>query len=344
MQPGLSNDWPALQALATELGGGQLCGLRRLSGGASQETWAFDLQQPSELQALVLRRARPGRPAGDGLGASLAAEFALLDAAAKAGVPVPRTRLLLRPEHGLGEGFVMQRLTGETLGRRIVADERFAAARAGLARACGQALARIHAIPGSALPGLPALPALPIASAAEAVAHHQRWHASHATLRPTFDLALQWLRGHLPAACKPTLVHGDFRNGNLMVDEHGLVGVLDWELAHLGDPMADLAWLCVNSWRYGRSDLPVGGFGQRSDLYAGYVDAGGPLDESRLHFWAVLGTLKWGVICDSMAQSWLDGHDRSVERAAIGRRANETELDLLELLAPRADSRLAQRA
>ena len=329
MQPGVGNEWPALQALADALGGGQLCGLKRLSGGASQETWAFDLQQTGAVQALVLRRSRPGRPAGGGLGASLAAEFDLIGAAAQAGVPVPQRRLLLRPEHGLGEGFVMQRLTGETLGRRIVSDARFAAARPGLAHACGQALARIHAIP------LAALPPLPVASAADALAHHQRWHASHGTLRPVFQLALQWLHQHLPAPCTPSLVHGDFRNGNLMIDEAGLVGVLDWELAHRGDAMADLAWLCVNSWRFGRSELPVGGFGQREDLFAGYAQAGGRLDEARLQFWAVLGTLKWGVICDNMAQSWLDGHDRSVERAAIGRRASETELDLLDLLAPR---------
>ncbi len=338
MQPGSNDDWPALQAMAGELGGGQLSGLRRLSGGASQETWAFDLQQPAGLQVLVLRRARPGRQAGEGLGASLAAEYALLRAAAHAGVPVPQARLLLRPEHGLGDGFVMQRLNGETLGRRIVADARFAVARGGLARACGQALARIHAIAPSALP------ALPSASAADVLDHHQRWHATHGTVRPVFELALRWLRSHVPAACTPTLVHGDFRNGNLMIDERGLVGVLDWELAHLGDPMADLAWLCVNAWRFGRSDLPVGGFGAREDLYAGYVEAGGPLDEARLQFWAVLGTLKWGVICDSMAQSWLDGHDRSVERAAIGRRASETELDLLELLAPRAPAQRTRAA
>jgi aminoglycoside phosphotransferase (APT) family kinase protein len=114
-----------------------------------------------------------------------------------------------------------------------------------------------------------------------------------------------------------------------------LVGVLDWELAHLGDPMEDLGWLCVNAWRFGSLDLPVGGFGTREDLFAGYAAAGGRVDAQRVHYWEVLGTLKWGIVCESMAQAWLAGHERDVEKAVIGRRASESEIDLLALLAPR---------
>jgi aminoglycoside phosphotransferase (APT) family kinase protein len=133
-----------------------------------------------------------------------------------------------------------------------------------------------------------------------------------------------------------SLVHGDFRNGNLMVGEDGLRAVLDWELAHLGDPMEDLGWLCVNSWRFGRHELPVGGFGTREQLFAGYVEAGGTLHADSVHYWEVFGTLKWGVICESMAMAYLRGAERNVERATIGRRASEAEIDLLCLLAPQA--------
>jgi len=147
---------------------------------------------------------------------------------------------------------------------------------------------------------------------------------------------MQWLRAHAPADTpRLSLVHGDFRNGNLVVGEDGLRAVLDWELAHLGDPMEDLGWLCVNSWRFGRHELPVGGFGTREQLFAGYAEAGGRVDAARVHYWEVLGTLKWGVICQSMAQSFFSGAERNVERAAIGRRASEAEIDLLALLAPR---------
>jgi aminoglycoside phosphotransferase (APT) family kinase protein len=132
------------------------------------------------------------------------------------------------------------------------------------------------------------------------------------------------------------LVHGDFRNGNIVVDASGLRAVLDWELAHLGDPMEDLAWISVPSWRFGHHDLPVGGIGTRDELFAGYREGGGTVDAARVHYWEVLGTLKWGVICEGMAAAHLSGAERSVERAAVGRRASETEIDLLDMLAPRA--------
>lgn len=325
---------PRLDALAPQLHaqGLSVDALQRLSGGASQETWSFDLLLESdERMPLILRRAPAGvaqRAAGN---ATLAAEAALAEAAARAGVPVPAIRLSLRPEHGLGEGFVMQRISGETLGRRVVTDPRLAGAREGLARQCGQALARIHGADVNALPVLRRAPP------AVELAHYEAQHRSHGLHKPVFELALQWLKAHAPADGVPLgLVHGDFRNGNLIVGEDGLRAVLDWELAHLGDPMEDLGWLCVNSWRYGRHELPVGGFGTREQLFAGYAEAGGVVDAERVHYWEVLGTLKWGVICQSMAQAYLTGAERTLERVAIGRRASEAEIDLLVLLAPRA--------
>jgi aminoglycoside phosphotransferase (APT) family kinase protein len=112
--------------------------------------------------------------------------------------------------------------------------------------------------------------------------------------------------------------------------------VLDWELAHTGDPMEDLGWVCVNSWRFGGIDRPVGGFGSREELFAGYVAAGRRVDPARVTFWEVMGTLRWGVMCCGMMQRFRLGSERSIERAMIGRRASETEIDLLRLLAPRA--------
>ena len=206
-----------------------------------------------------------------------------------------------------------------------------AGAREGLAHQCGEALARIHGI------DVEALPALRRAPPAVELAHYEAQYRSHGLHKPVFELALQWLKTHGPTdSGRLGLVHGDFRNGNLIVGENGLRAVLDWELAHLGDPMEDLGWLCVNSWRYGRHELPVGGFGTREQLFAGYAEAGGVVDAARVHYWEVLGTLKWGVICQSMAQAYLTGAERTLERVAIGRRASEAEIDLLVLLAPRA--------
>jgi aminoglycoside phosphotransferase (APT) family kinase protein len=132
-----------------------------------------------------------------------------------------------------------------------------------------------------------------------------------------------------------TLVHGDFRHGNLIIGSEGLRAVLDWELAHLGDPMEDLGWICVNSWRFGEIDKPVGGFGSREELFAGYEEAGRRVDPDRVKFWEVMGTLRWGVMCCGMMQRFRIGPDHSMERAMIGRRSSETEIDLLRLLVPR---------
>ncbi len=323
-----------LQALAPRLHaqGETVAALQRLSGGASQETWSFDLRlADGGMLPLILRRAPAGADARGAGHATLAQQAQLQAAAAEAGVPVPAVVLLLQPAHGLGQGYVMQRVEGETLGRRIVGDARLASARQGLARQCGQALARIHRMPAAALPPLRR------ASPADELAHYEQQYRGHGLHQPVFELALQWLKAHAPAGdIALAAVHGDFRNGNLMVDEDGLRAVLDWELAHLGDPMEDLGWLCVNSWRFGRHELPVGGFGTREQLFAGYAEAGGQVDAARVHYWEVFGSLKWGVICQSMAHAYLSGAERNVERAAIGRRASETEIDLLALLAPRA--------
>jgi len=332
MQADDSSFAAGLQRLAEVIAPG--AGLRervqRLSGGASQETWAFDIRGAAGSVPLVLRRAAAGAGERAGMTAGLDVEARLILAAKAAGVPVPGIRHVLRPEDGLGQGFVMDRLSGETLGRRIVRDARFTAARRVLANQCGRALARIHAVPTDGLPDT-----LRRGGPSAELQFQIDLHRSHGTTRPVFELAFQWLRKHCPDDVRPVLVHGDFRNGNLIVGEGGLVGVLDWELAHLGDPMEDLGWLCVNSWRFGAVDLPVGGFGTLDDLFEGYAAAGGHVNAQRVHYWQVLGTLKWGIVCEAMAHAWLARHERDVEKAAIGRRASESEIDLLALLAPR---------
>jgi aminoglycoside phosphotransferase (APT) family kinase protein len=299
--------------------------LRAVPGGASQEIWSFDAVTKCGRLPLILRRAPPGSaPPAEAIG--LQTEARLLEQLVESGVPVPRVTGVLIPEDGLGEGYVMSRIAGEANSRRILRDDRYAPARSRLAGQCGQALARIHALDVGRLPRLRA------SGAREEVAYYRRRHDTVGTPRPVFELALQWLQRRVPEnAPRSSLVHGDFRNGNVMIDEKGLCGILDWEIAHLGDPMEDLGWMCVNSWRYGYA-LPVGGFGTREELFAGYEAEGGMVDRARVRFWEVLGTLKWGVICESMALSYQSGDVRTVERAAVGRRASEAEIDLLCLI------------
>jgi aminoglycoside phosphotransferase (APT) family kinase protein len=291
--------------------------LRRLTGGASRETYSLVATfADGSTQRLALRRDRPG---GVSAGAP-APEEALLRAAARAGVPVP-------PIVAGGDDYLVTAFVeGETIPRRILRDDAYAGARDVLAAQCGRALAGIHSIPVDEVPGLQ--------SRDEVTAFRDVLDAT-GQAHPAFELAFRWLDAHRPP---PTpggerVVHGDFRNGNLIVGPDGLRAVLDWEIAHLGDPMEDLAWLCVKAWRFGVPSKRVGGFGDVDDLVRAYTEASGiEVDLAVLRWWEVLGTLKWGIMCIVQAFTHLSGAARSVELATIGRRVCENEWDLLELL------------
>jgi aminoglycoside phosphotransferase (APT) family kinase protein len=310
----------ALGRLGEELGG-EVAQVRRLSGGASKETWAFTVGG----RPLILRRS----PGGQAIttAASLAAEAALIQAAGAVGVTAPKVVRVCPDSDGLGEAFIMESVAGETLGRRIVQGEAFAAIRPDLARRCGAEMARIHAVP------LPGLPTLETTDAAAVIARYEDAYREMGARRPVLEAAFVWLSKLAPPPADPVLVHGDFRNGNLIVDQDkGLAAVLDWELAHLGDPAEDLGWICVNSWRFGGA-APVGGFGAYEDLLAGYTEAGGaPVSLARLRYWQAVGSLKWAVMCLMMYASYASGRDPSVERAMIGRRTSEAEIDLVVLM------------
>lgn len=304
-----------------------LAALARLSGGASQETWSFRaVGEDGSARPLILRRT----PAvHDASAVPIETEAALMRLAAGAGVPSPHVVHVLEPADGLGRGFLMDRVEGETIPRKILRDAAFAGLRPRLARELGAILARLHGLPVAALPPLAAV------TGADELATMRETYARDGQPRPVFDLAFRWLADHAPNEPAPTLVHGDFRHGNFIVDPNGVAAILDWELAHLGDPMRDLGWLCTGSWRFGGIDKPVGGFGDLADLVRGYEEAGGaPVDLARVTYWETFGSLRWGIICLSMLARY-DAGDRTVERAMIGRRASETEIDLLRLLAPR---------
>ncbi|MEZ5726812.1 MAG: phosphotransferase [Burkholderiaceae bacterium] len=202
---------------------------------------------------------------------------------------------------------------------------------------CGALLARIHAAPLDGLPG-----SLPRLSAQTMLDRIEATHVATGRPRPIYALAFRWLREYRALGRLMRLVHGDFRTGNLMVDDDGVPAVLDWELACIADPMIDLGWLCVTAWRYGAVDRPVGGFGQRDALFRAYEAAGGePVDPAVVHFWEVFGSLRWGTMCEDLcSRDGADDHPTgrpSLERVVIGRRASEAEIDLMRLLARAPD-------
>jgi aminoglycoside phosphotransferase (APT) family kinase protein len=239
---------------------------------------------------------------------------------------------VLRQDDGLGAGFLMQWLEGETLGGRIVRSDEFSELRPRLAWQCGEVLAQLHALDWKSAGLQDSLPTIsPEVLIQETWAYYRDLNVPV----PMIDYCWRWLLENLPLESRLTLVHGDFRNGNLMVTPAGITAVLDWELAQLGDPVRDLGWLCVNSWRYGKQELPVGGFGEIEDLLAGYKSVSGidvSLDE--LRFWQVFGSFWWAMATLRMAQSWRTGETPSLERPVIGRRSSEAQMDCVNLLIP----------
>ncbi len=336
-------------ALEPSLGTIRVEGLRRLTGGASRETWSFDaVLDDGSTRPLILRRDPPGRPGPPG---SMGREARCIAAASDAGLPVPEVLVHHDDVALLGAaGIVMARVEGETIARKLLRDDRYAHARDGLVAACGAALAGIHTLDPSLVGDDP--PSSFGATDQEAVEAPDPLAEMRAALdslgrsTPVFEYALRWLANHRPPpSSAPSLVHGDFRLGNLMVDDDGLVAVLDWELVHRGDPAEDLGWFCVRAWRFG-APAPVAGMGERDELLAAYRAAGGPdITPEVLRWWEVYGTLRWGVICMVQTAVFLGGKIPSVELAAIGRRVCETEWDLLLLIAPEAvDAALAAHA
>lgn len=294
--------------------------LRRLTAGASRETWAFTATSADGRRDLVLRRDPPGNDRPEGM----ALEAAAIAAAADAGVRVPRLVDSGTDTATVGSPYlVTEHVDGETLGPRLLREERYAHAREGLAAELGRTLARVHTIRPNALPGL---------AAGDPVEDLRATYDALDEPLPVVEIALRRLDRHRPAPVPDTLVHGDFRLGNLIVDETGLRAVLDWELVHRGDPREDLGWLCVKCWRFG-SPLPVAGLGTVDELLDGYAEvAGYRPDPDAVHWWQLHRTTWWALGCREMAQRHLDGTTPSVELAAIGRRVAENEHDLLLLL------------
>ncbi|PKB19256.1 aminoglycoside phosphotransferase (APT) family kinase protein [Novosphingobium kunmingense] len=314
------------------VGLGAPSGLERLSGGANMESWRF--RAGSEL--LILRRA-PSADLMAGRPMDHAAEARLIRAARAGGVLAPEVVAELAPEDGIGSGYVMRAMPGTPEPNTILAASQPAPLIGDIARE----LAAIHTLPVDGLP-------VPVMDTAAALGELKSRFLDYGGDRPILALALRWLEDNLPAPVAPRLCHGDFRLGNLLVEVEGadrgrLAGVIDWELAHLGDPHEDLAFGCMTVWRFSRPDRPAYGLATLDELFSAYEAAGGQaIDRDRFRFWTVYRTFWWALGCLQMGGFWRDGHDRSIERVVVARRTSEQELDLvllLEDLAPEVERR-----
>jgi aminoglycoside phosphotransferase (APT) family kinase protein len=285
-----------------------------LAGGASRALYGFDARLADGAEELVLLVTKgTAREEAEALGAAFAA-----------GVPVAEPLWLTEDENAI----VMRRLVGEAVGPRILRQERFASAREGLLAELAGALAAIHSLPPAELPAAERRDGA--AGAIDDIAT-ELWAFDDP--HPALELGIRWLRGRLPPPRPAAVVHGDFRLGNMLVDERGLVAVLDWELVHVGDPIEDLGWICSRAWRYGHEEHPVAGLGSREELLAAYRAAGGgAVSLEELRFWEGVAALRWGTHTLRQLHEHLSGSRPSLELAAIGRRTCEAEWDLLAMV------------
>jgi len=293
-----------------------------LTGGASADINRIILTSEDEL---IVRRTLSQEKSVMAIPKILEAKIQKV--VKKNGAPVPDILFEFSEGEEIGEGYVMEAIPGETIPRKILRDEKFSTAREKLPFEIGKSLAKIHQ---TKLDDLKALDQVTFSDSLEKLF---QVYLSFNQPQPVFDLAFKWLEAQKLTEYGDVLVHGDFRFGNFIISEENLESIIDWELAHIGNPMEDLGWLCVRSWRFGNVEKRVGGLGDIKDLIAGYESNSDiKIDESQLDVWQLYGSLRWGVICMMQTFAHLSGMVNSVEKAAIGRRVSETEFDLMNMI------------
>lgn len=300
--------------------------------GGSNRTLLFSLLDGAAGRRLVLRQETMAEEYTPFLPS--ATQYAVVEVAHRHGVPVPEPIFELDANDDLGAGYVMAAVVGESLPKRLLHDTAFAPARAKFLQQAGAALARLHAINPAEFEVLES-----VADSGDPLAAQIGYYDSYGEPHPAIDLALRWLDRSRPPAPRRVPLHGDFRTGNMLVDpDEGLRAILDWECAHLGDPMADFGWFCTRSWRFGLTDRPAGGFGSRDTLYAAYEAAGGgEVDRDAARWWEVFGLMRWALYNVMQICGHVKGERRSPAFAACGRNTALVEYDLLMTMAGRFD-------
>jgi aminoglycoside phosphotransferase (APT) family kinase protein len=304
---------PLSEALATYLGRTwgepvSIENLARISGGASRETYRFDAMVGPERRPLIVRRDPPH---GSLIDTDRRSEFLALKSFHGRGVAAPEP-LILEPEGAELERpfFVMARIDGGATASPFAPDP-YAPHAAKLGEDFFGTLGRIaRADPAG----------LPIAEVCEAPALDQCWkreldywsnviETDELHPQPIVRAAIRWLYAHPPpAAQKLSVVHGDYRTGNFLHDGEGrIVAVLDWEMAHLGDPLEDLGWALDPLWRH-TEDGRVAGMVTRDEAFRIWEAACGlKVDPAAFVWWELFASVKGQAIWISSAKEYRDG-------------------------------------
>ncbi len=311
----------------------QITDAKPLAGGASRDTWFLEIQVGDETQKIILRRDLPTQMFDDAL--TRRQEFQLMDAAYKHGVKVAKMLWACDDESVLGSPFfIMDYVEGISIGRKVISLPEMASARAVLPQQMAEELAKIHSLDVSAnqLDFL-ARPQAGRTPAEEAMHQMLTILDDLEIHNPTWEWALRWAQNHQPDPNPLSFIHGDFRIGNLLVDETGLTAVIDWEFGHLGNPDEELGYLCMRDWRFGQNDKRAAGLTDRETFLTAYEKfSGRSVSRESVDWWELMGNIRWGIICMAQANRHLSGEEPSVELASLGRRSAEMQLESLRLI------------
>ncbi len=246
--------------------------IRQFQGGQSNPTFHIE----AGGRAYVLRKKPPGAllPSAH----AVDREYRVIKALAGSAVPVPRVHLLCSDDAVIGQMFyVMDWVPGRVFPDRMLPGCS-AAERAAMYDHMNVVMAALHQVDWRAV-GLEGF-GRPDGYVARQIARWSRqYEASRTDAVPSMDRLIAWLPAHLPAADESSIAHGDYRVGNLIFHETEprIVAVLDWELATIGHPLADLAYNCLayrltgtHDHGFPEGDLDAFGLPREADYLAAY--------------------------------------------------------------------------
>ena len=282
--------------------------LVRIPGGSSRETYSFDAEWTANAERQTRQMIARRDPTGGLLKSEREREYKVVDAMYRAGMKIPEPLFLeLDPSVMERPFFIMHRMPGRTATGAPAAAEP-EPLRCKLADEFMSEMARLHQLDWCALKmewlGAPK----DLAEPARAQTRHwfELYHQDRMNEAwPIIDAAFAWLKANPVIADRIVIVHGDFRAGNFLFDDNGLIAMLDWEMTHLGDPLEDLGWSSMRLW--GQGNL-AGGLVDREEYIALYErKSGAVVDHKRLFFYQVLGNAKMAVICLTGIRDFAEG-------------------------------------
>ncbi len=298
-----------LEAYLTRTGGGpvRVENLVHIPGGASRETYGFEaVQADGARRGLILRRD----PVGSLIDTDREVEF-LAYRSFHGRVPVPEP-LVLEPQGAeLGRPFfLMQRMDGGIVASPVQADP-YGAHASALGEAFFSALGTIAAT---------SLEGLPIAAALPAPAPDAAWRAAldewagvifrdERHPQPIVRAAIRRLYANPPPpAQRIAVVHGDYRSGNFLHDgQGGLLALLDWEMAHLGDPLEDLAWAFDPLWGHSDETRVAGLMAPEAAIAAWEAASGLRVDPAAFAWWRLFAAVKGQAIWTTSGRRFVEG-------------------------------------